>query len=433
MDYGDVLTKQEIGKLYKFSIAYKSDINFIKYFESFDERETVDKIVKILKKKTKSLLKTDLESSKLYSIDSWINDRDKILDVIWFLDDELVNRYSFVKKFIKKNEQYSRNSLQFFKTLNSIINSINLLEMRGRDSLGLCFQFVLKQNKANLEWYKTSEIEKQYLSEIVDNKIVIHAIYRTFNRIGSLGENSEIILNEFRCDKTIINLINSGSFESISIIAHTRWASVGSVNQQNIHPLVNLKRSTNKIPTILSFVNGDIYNYREIYQKMVWHDKVNYNINEEIDSIALSYLFSEKNTFSTVKQIREKLSTIVGSITGNLLSTENPSKVLIFKKGSQGMFLGKNTDRFYFASDAYGLIEDCNKVYNLDNNCFGLFDAEENLSDFKIYGIDSSLEKKIKNKDYIKVTISSRDVSKKNIIKTLNMYRGIGTLLIPFG
>ena len=77
------------------------------------------------------------------------------------------------------------------------------------------------------------------------------------------------------------------------------------------------------------------------------------------------------------------------------------------------MFLGKNTDRFYFASDAYGLIEDCNKVYNLDNNCFGLFDAEENESDLKIYGIDSSLYKKIKNKDYIEVTISSRDVSKK--------------------
>ncbi len=90
MDSGDVLTKQEIGKLYKFSIAYKSDINFIKYFESSDERETVDRIVKILKKKTKSLLKTDLENSKLYSIDSWINDRDKILDVIWFLDYELL-------------------------------------------------------------------------------------------------------------------------------------------------------------------------------------------------------------------------------------------------------------------------------------------------------------------------------------------------------
>ena len=75
--------------------------------------------------------------------------------------------------------------------------------------LGLCLQFVLKATESNLEWYKKNEIEKQHLSAIVDNKIVIHAIYRTFNRIGALGENSKNVLHQFRADKTIMDLIKS--------------------------------------------------------------------------------------------------------------------------------------------------------------------------------------------------------------------------------
>ena len=146
---------------------------------------------------------------------------------------------------------------------------------------------------------------------------------------------------------------------------------------------------------------------------MMWQDEVEYNFNEESDSIALSYVFSERCSFSSLEKIQRNLSKIVGSITGNILSDESPSKVLIMKKGSQGMFLGKNNDRIYFASDAYGLVEDCNKVYNLDNNCFGFLDLESNELGLKVSGIDSSFNRIIKAKDYINVIITSRDVSKK--------------------
>ena len=75
-----------------------------------------------------------------------------------------------------------------------------------------------------------------------------------------------------------------------------------------------------------------------------------------------------------------KLKNIVGSITSIVLSDEDPSKVLLIKKGNQGMFLGKNNDRIYFASDAYGLIDDCDQVYNLDDECFGLLGIISHLS-----------------------------------------------------
>ena len=147
---------------------------------------------------------------------------------------------------------------------------------------------------------------------------------------------------------------------------------------------------------------------------MLWQNHVEYNLNEENDSIALSYLFSEKGSLSTLGRIQKKLIDIVGSLTGIILSDENPGKVLLIKKGNQGMFLGKNNDRIYFSSDAYGLVDDCGRVYNLDDGCFGLLELESNKSEIKIYGINSSFEKTIKDKNYINLTITSRDVSKKS-------------------
>ncbi len=415
VDPNKEISHQQIDELFKFSEMYKSDINFLNYFESQSEQQTIKKIVKIFREKYDSYIENNITNTKQHETNSWQDDRDKILDTIWFLEDELTFRYNFVKSFLddEKKHQNLRHSLQFFKTLNSIINSINLLEMRGRDSLGLCFQFVLELNEANLEWYKTTEIEKHF-SSIVGNKIVIHTIYRTFNRIGSLGENSKEVLHELRADKEIMDIIKSGRYESTSIVAHTRWASVGMVNQQNIHPLINLTKTSDQIPTILSFVNGDIYNYKEIYQNMIWQDEVEYNLNEENDSIGLSYLFSEKGSLSTLGKIQKKLLNIVGYLTGIILSDESPGKVLLIKKGNQGMFLGKNNDRIYFSSDAYGLVDDCSRVYNLDNGCFGLLELESNKSEINIYGINSSFEKTIKDKNYAKLTITSRDVSKKS-------------------
>ena len=150
-----VVNAHEIDKLHKFSLMYKSDINFINYFESQRERKTIKRIVKVYREKSGLLVKNNITQKKHHETNSWADDRDKILDTIWFLDDELTYRYNFVKNYLDQKGKYPRHTLQFFKTLNSIINSIDLLEMRGRDSLGLCLQFVLKPTESSSTDHKS--------------------------------------------------------------------------------------------------------------------------------------------------------------------------------------------------------------------------------------------------------------------------------------
>ena len=51
VDSKNIVSRREIDKLLKFSVMYKSDINFLNYFESKREQQTIKKIVKIFREK----------------------------------------------------------------------------------------------------------------------------------------------------------------------------------------------------------------------------------------------------------------------------------------------------------------------------------------------------------------------------------------------
>ena len=100
IDSKDMVHAHEIDELYKFSLMYKSDINFINYFESQRERKIIKRIVKVYREKSGPFVKNNITHIKKYETNSWIDNRDKILDTIWFLDDELTHRYKFVKNYL---------------------------------------------------------------------------------------------------------------------------------------------------------------------------------------------------------------------------------------------------------------------------------------------------------------------------------------------
>ena len=226
---------KQINKLFELSSRYKSDVNFLQYFKYSDERKKIKLCKNLLIKYLKKNSRRNRDNKNLEHVE-------KIQDIIWFLDTELTKRYQFVKKFIKKNN-YTDQFLIFLKTLNSVINSINYLEIRGRDSLGLMFNISLKKNKENISWIKKKYNYKKNFIKITKNFISLNIIYKTCNIFGSLGDNSKEILKKIRNDYSFLKLLKSGNYENINIIAHTRWASVGKVNLENTHPIAKDRRA----------------------------------------------------------------------------------------------------------------------------------------------------------------------------------------------
>ena len=379
--------KQDIDKLFELVINYKSDLNFLNYFKFKEER----KQIQICKK----ILEIFIKKNRNFS-----NQNEKILDILWFLNYELTSRLKFVKSFVGA-KKYSNQSIIFFKTLNSVINSINLLEIRGRDSLGVMLNINLKKNIKNISWVNRNLKLKNYV-KISKKNISINVIYQNCNIFGSLGDNSKVVLEKIKKDNSILKLLNLGIFENINIIAHTRWASVGQVNTENTHPQVNLLTPSNKLPTIFSAMNGDIYNYESIIEKSKKIKNIKYNKNKKSDALALSYLFMDNLIFSNKKKIKKKLSQVEGSFVGAIISDQEASKILIIKKGNLGLYYGKNKDREFFSSDIYGLVEECKYFHEFKKNTFSTLE-KKNIS------FINKENKKLK-----KINITSRDVSKKN-------------------
>ncbi|MDC0855532.1 SIS domain-containing protein [Candidatus Pelagibacter sp.] len=374
-----------INLLYQLAFNYKSDINFINYFQYKVERNKIKSFVKNVKKKINQFK---------------IEDQEKILDIEWFLDYELVYRFNFVKKIIS-TKKVSNHSIIFFKVLHSVINSINLLETRGRDSLGLFFSITLNKNTKNLELAKKISSNKKYSFSIDKKKITLNLVYKTFNIFGSLGENSEKVLNEIKKDKNIFNLFLEGNFEHIIIAAHTRWASVGSVNLMNTHPVIEKKIDN----SVYAFMNGDIQNYKNFIKSK----KV-----DKSDAFALSNLFINHNNFNNKKQIKKIINQIKGSFTGIIYSQKINSEILLIRKGSMGLFKGKNNDRIYFSSDVYGLVEDCQDSIEFKKDSFSILNLSLKKTKLSNYQTLLNTNRSFFYKKYENNIITRRDLAKKN-------------------
>ena len=372
------------------AIKYKTDCNFLKFFRSTQERNNVKKLVKLLKKNSHK-------------------DPNSFSDAVWFFEEELNNRYKFVKSFLDKKEYYTDSTIIFYKTLNSIINSINIQEIRGRDSMGLLLNFYLKKNNLNKDFIQKFQKKNIQISE-TSKFFIITFVFKTFNIYGSLKDNSKKILNEIKSNKNLEKIIFNLSFEKATFMAHTRWASSGEVNFLNTHPADNSLEKKEKSPLIYTIMNGDINNYQSVFKTLKNKKKIS-NKKKINDTKLFSCLLGSDNYFFNKSKIKQKINSLNGSFASINICSSDMTKILITKKGKQGIYLGKNSDRIFLSSDIYGLVEDCNLNSSIQSDSFFYFD----LNKLEISKFNSLENRKNKNNLVFKKTnITSRDVSKNN-------------------
>ena len=186
---------------------------------------------------------------------------ESLKDIEWCLTSELAENIKKIKDLLFHiDKSPSLSSLIIFKNINIVLNSIDRLEVRGRDSAGMSLMFVLDANEfAN---FRQTISNDNYLDSFNDrlnrevlvnmgigthetegqdgnNKLVtITIVYKIAAEIGSLGDNVNFLRNQIKNDPVLQRLIFCPhKYHTVS--AHTRWASVGVISEPNCHPVDN--------------------------------------------------------------------------------------------------------------------------------------------------------------------------------------------------
>ncbi|WP_027363060.1 SIS domain-containing protein [Desulfospira joergensenii] len=339
---------------------------------------------------------------------------EKLADTLWCLEKEVLDNIKAIRKLYNAaGQDGSPEGLFVFKRLNAVLNSIDRLEVRGRDSAGISAVFSL--TKEEFENFRTGLIKAGLSDRIKDrtnhqvlsnNSLTIsdtypepgiHLVSISFAfkfaaEIGALGDNVAFLRSQIRND-LVLQILSQYKFESSSISAHTRWASVGDITEANCHPVDNTPtdREIETSGIIHVCLNGDIDNYLELKTEYEAHyDKIHGDINTDTKLIPLQIETHLKGGAGIEEAFRLAVNDFSGSHAISMHSDLAPGKLFLAQKGSgQAIFVGIAPDHYIAASELYGIVEETQDYIKLNGEDKGQIVVLDQHSPGGVEGIRS--------------------------------------------
>ncbi|MBW2054141.1 MAG: hypothetical protein JRI29_00325, partial [Deltaproteobacteria bacterium] len=145
---------------------------------------------------------------------------DCIKDAVWCLTSEIIINIKKVKDLLRNDhESPASYEVNIFKQINAVLNSIDRLEVRGRDSAGISMMFVLDGSefdkfeetikKVNLY----DQLTERYTRDVLVNlgiktnesedengqkRVAIALTYKVAAEVGRLGDNVRLLRNHIK-------------------------------------------------------------------------------------------------------------------------------------------------------------------------------------------------------------------------------------------
>ncbi len=321
-----------------------------------------------------------------------INSRIILLkDIQWILEKDILQNFAKIIDLsgAKKTAEINPAAFKKYRKINLLLNALDRLEVRGRDSAGLQISFALEKEETMetvLSDLKNKGLYEAYVARMQagdplngsiqvssgvsgdgKKRINISFVYKTFSIVGELGRNVRELRRIIKNDM-ILRLFSQLSASCETAITHTRWASVGSITEENCHPVNNYKRlgEIQILPfypgasaVINVVLNGDIDNYPLLRSELeVNRDLIAPEVTTDTKIIPLQiekYLHAGNNV---VDAFRLAVNDFEGSHAIVMTCDLEPGKIFLALKGSgQSIYVGINKDQYMLSSELYGLIE----------------------------------------------------------------------------
>ncbi|HMC53112.1 MAG TPA: SIS domain-containing protein, partial [Acidimicrobiales bacterium] len=265
----------------------------------------------------------------------------------------------------------ARAAIDAFTSVEVALSALDRLEVRGRDSAGL--HLLVKDHGLDLA---DAEVRDELRERCGDPLFcsmavrvageVLSFVYKAAAEVGELGDNTRALREAVTADRLLSRALGSERAQ-VTVLGHTRWASVGLISQPNAHPLNQEEEGDAGAgtPYVVAALNGDVDNYDELRTKEALRLPPEITTDAKVIPALVSRRMREGRPLE--EAFRSTVAGFEGSVAIAATAAEDPDRVLLALRGSgQALYVGLAEDAFVVASEPYGLVQETSTYLRLD-------------------------------------------------------------------
>jgi len=302
-------------------------------------------------------------------------------DVLWAIRNDRLRTVRAVAELAGR--EAGQPALAAYLAIQQALSSIDRLEVRGRDSAGL-HVFVsghtLDPADPAIAVRGGDPTFQSGGVRLADG--VLSFVYKAAAEIGELGDNTRALRQAVAGDELLRRAVTAPGAR-VSVLAHTRWASVGIISEPNAHPVNSDEMEESPggpvAPYVVAALNGDVDNHADL---RVEHQlRIHGQVTTDAKVIPALMARHVAAGVDDVEAFRRTVAAFEGSVAIGAVSAAHPGRLLLALKGSgQGLYVGLGDDCYIAASEPYGVVEETSTYLRMDGERGGeivVLDATE--------------------------------------------------------
>ena len=260
-----------------------------------------------------------------------------------------------------------------YLSVQQALSAIDRLEVRGRDSAGLHL-FVWDHGLSATDPTVQALLAHRTGDPLFQGGSVrltdgcLSFVYKAAAEIGELGDNTRVLRQAIQSDD-LLRLALSRPGARLSVLGHTRWASVGIISEPNCHPL-NSEESEmvagEHRPYVVAALNGDVDNHADIKVQHGLRIPGPITTDAKVIPAVMSRIAADTGA-DLGEAFRRTVAGFEGSVAIAAASADAPEQLFIALRGSgQALYVGLSEDLYVVASEPYGVVEETARYLRVD-------------------------------------------------------------------